>query len=382
MKRTLGICAVLLYMLYTPVLAQAQEPTSFSSEKLSDQLYMIYGGGGNGCNVGLFVGEQGLLLIDAMLPKSSERLLAAIRTISDKPVTHVINTHSDADHAGGNAFFAERGATIYAQENAQYEGVTADVYIKESLTLSIDNEEIDLHAIISHSSNDLIIRFKHNNVVFMGDTFTNSWYGTFSTGGMEGQFDALNLALAQSDEQSRIIPGHGRIAHKGELAHYKEVTRTWVSKIRTLHAQGLDEETIARDASVIELAHRYIRPEGLRTISPQSMLRFVQRSISSDAIAATYQIPKEANEAYVGEFEYEDGVIESIVEQNGTLFIRKKKPYPYVAELIPLTDQVFHIRGGIHERIYIAFDSDSFRRVITYTNGDETFVAKEVVEED
>ena len=107
-------------------------------------------------NVGVSVGDDGILLIDAMNGRQDEALLKTIRGLSDAPVRYVINTHSDRDHTGGNAVFAEQGATIFGQENARYSKALVHAYFKTKMLLNANGERVEAHHVPSHSHNDAL----------------------------------------------------------------------------------------------------------------------------------------------------------------------------------------------------------------------------------
>ncbi|MDP1670999.1 MAG: MBL fold metallo-hydrolase, partial [Alphaproteobacteria bacterium] len=98
----------------TPALAQQDfSKVEITTTKLSDTLYMLMGAGGN---IGVSAGADGVYLIDDQYAPLSEKIMAAVKAISDKPVKYVVNTHWHGDHTGGNENFGKAGATIIAHE--------------------------------------------------------------------------------------------------------------------------------------------------------------------------------------------------------------------------------------------------------------------------
>lgn len=364
------------FCLFLFLLSSAQEQPRIIPEKISDNLYILYGGNGQGANVGLFVGEDALLLVDAMKDETAEKLLAAIRTISEKPIKYVISTHADSDHAGGNSFFIERGATVYMQENAMYEGGLGSVYFKDKLTLSMGSEIIEVHAVVSHSFCDALIHFKENDVVFMGDTFTNSWYATFNSGGVEGQFEAIDKALSIGNSSTLYLPGHGIPSKTDGLVSYKKASGDWLARVGLLYRNGVSIDDMIIDEKLNSIKERFIDPRTEKTIPQARLMRFIERTISID-LMSFYPIDLATLTKYTGTFEYNDGTREEIYSSNGKLYIRKNSSYKYIAELIPQSETLFHLRGGINEWVDYRFEDDGVVG-FEFKTVDEVTTAKKV----
>ena len=92
------------------------DKVEIKAEKLTDNLYALFGAGGN---IGVLVGEDGVIMIDDQFAPLSEKIAAAIAKISDQPIKYLVNTHWHGDHSGGNENFAKKGAMIFAQQNVR-----------------------------------------------------------------------------------------------------------------------------------------------------------------------------------------------------------------------------------------------------------------------
>lgn len=236
---------------------QVTNAAEIVSKKINDNFYVLLGGDGQGAHVGLSIGKDYLVLIDAMKEEFSSTLLKSIRIISDKPIRYVINTHDHFDHIGGNDFFVEMGATIISHENSQY-GLPSDLLkFDNKFSLSGNTENIEIYHVDSHSSNDAIVYLNESNVILMGDVFANEWYPALFHGGISGQIKALDLALSFSNENTIIVPGHGYIAHREGVIDYKENSILWVNRIMELHKSGISLEGIVEDEKLKKIQIKF-----------------------------------------------------------------------------------------------------------------------------
>lgn len=351
----------------------AQEEPRIVSEKLNENLYVLYGGNGQGANVGLYIGQKGLLLVDGMKGETNNKLMTVIKIISDKNVLQVINTHADFDHAGANSLFMEQGATVYMQENAPFEGGKGSAYFKDKLTLSLNDETVEAYSVVSHSFCDALIHFKKSNVVFMGDTFTNNWYATFNSGGVEGQFEAIDKALAIGNEQTIYVPGHGLPTNAAGLMNYRNASGEWLAKVGELYRDGVEIDDMVTNEELNRIKQKFIDERTGATIPQARLKRFIERTISI-GLMPEYPMGQEDLKNYAGIFQCEDGTHEEIYFSEGKLFIRKNTPYQHIAELIPQSDRLFHLGGSITMWIEFTSDESGF----SFRNGNETSTAKRV----
>jgi cyclase len=236
------------------VSAQQQQPdwdkVQIRVQKLSGNVYMLQGTGANvGMgNIGAFVGDDGIVLVDAELAELGPKIEAALKMISDKPVKYVLNTHWHGDHTGGNAYFGKT-AIIIGQDNVRKKMETIPdrrianlpvslpaITFSEQLTLHMNGGEI--HAVYfphGHTDGDSVVFFPQANVVHMGDELTNfepidanfeptrfpaiDWENDGS-GGVQGPIAAGEYVLSKLPDDVKIIPGHGVLASKRYLANY------------------------------------------------------------------------------------------------------------------------------------------------------------------
>jgi len=248
--------------------------TSFAQEDFSDVeikttdlgngLYMLEGRGGN---IGVSVGDDGVILIDDQYAPLAEKITAAVKAISDKEIAFVLNTHWHGDHTGGNEHFGNAGAVIVAQENVRKRmsveqsmpafNRTAPasppealpvITFSESVTLHFNGHELHAFAVANaHTDGDAIMHFAEANVVHMGDVFFNKAYPFIdfsSGGGIEGVIAAQTEVLELVDDQTQIIPGHGPMATKADLIETRDTLIRIRDALQPLVDEGLSPEDI------------------------------------------------------------------------------------------------------------------------------------------
>lgn len=214
-------------------------------QKLSSRVYLLQmvpvgGAAGNfGGNITAFVGDDGIVLIDQGFFNMQAKFQAALRTISDKPVKYVFNTHWHADHTEGDGMFAQT-AVIIAQDNVRTRMQTGSkrfppspidtlpsITFDHEITLHISGEQIHgIHFPSGHTDGDTVYLYPEENVVQMGDDFVNFNPPSFpaidmdgdGSGGPEGPMAAEEYVLAHVGDDAKIVPGHGNLVTRSDLA--------------------------------------------------------------------------------------------------------------------------------------------------------------------
>ena len=192
---------------------------------------------GRGGNIGLLAGDEGVLLIDDQYAPLTDKILEAIRTVSDQPVKFIINTHMHPDHTGGNENFGRIGALIIGHENvrsqmaiAGYKQTPPFVTFSENVTFHINNEIVHAFKVPNaHTNNDSYIKFENANVIHTGDVYRSTSYPYVDTnngGSFVGIIQAHELLVEISDEDTKIIPGHGNITEVDQVREVLEMLYT------------------------------------------------------------------------------------------------------------------------------------------------------------
>lgn len=288
----------LLSLLYAPVilapflLHAQEEEVVIKVDSISEDVYMLTGQGGN---IGIYVGEDYVFMIDDQFDRISAENKAAIRTISDKPIAFLFNTHMHGDHSGGNASFNERATTLVSHVNARkrideqnlqllneqkidtayYEKMLPEVTFSEDITFHDGDETImAFHVHNAHTDGDAEIYFMKNNVIHMGDTYSAGRYPYIdvnSGGSVDGYIEAQKKVLMLINDETRIIPGHGDPSDKAALQEYLNMLQDIRSKVMAAIAAGKTLEEVKAMSGLTAAyddihGNGFINPERLREI--------------------------------------------------------------------------------------------------------------------
>ncbi len=243
------------------IFSQGFDEVQIISHQITDNVYMLEGMGGN---IGLFVGENEVIMIDDQFAELSDKLNAAILKISDHPIKYLVNTHWHGDHTGGNEVFANNGSTIVAHENvrerlsndqlrpfrrstpASPEAAWPTVTFDENMKIHVGQESIHLiHIHNAHTDGDALIYFPRSNVLHMGDCFFNKLfpYVDLDSGGTpDGAIEAVKAALLLADDNTQIIPGHGPAANRTDLLAYQTMWNTMRDRIKEAIERGVTKD--------------------------------------------------------------------------------------------------------------------------------------------
>src|SRR5580765_2802687 len=223
--------------------------------KVSGNVYMLQGEGGN---IGASVGEDGIVVVDDQYAPLAEKIQAALKGVTDKPVRFIINTHFHGDHTGGNAYF-QKQAPVIAHDNVRkrleeggHAGNLGSISMehkpaaKEALpiitfdhdvTVHLNGEDIRaLHFPSGHTDGDSIIFFPKSNVVHMGDDFVRYGFPFIdlaSGGSVDGMIAAMQEVIPKLPPDVKVIPGHGKISNLDDVREYVKMlieTRAAVEK--------------------------------------------------------------------------------------------------------------------------------------------------------
>lgn len=222
-------------------------------------------------NAGIVIGKDGVLVIDTLISaREGERFLADIRKVTGKPIIYVVNTHTHLDHALGNCVFARLGATIISHEaeraalasqgeallkHAGEYGLTAGemagtalsaptLTLTDRVYLDLGGEEVQLINLgPSHTAGSLVVYLPARKLLFSGDILFTDFHPYLADGDLDGWGTTIDRLLAMDLE--RIVPGHGPLSGKKDLAEMKEYLTLFDRTARELAATTQDVDALS-----------------------------------------------------------------------------------------------------------------------------------------
>jgi glyoxylase-like metal-dependent hydrolase (beta-lactamase superfamily II) len=280
-----GLCAGLGGAL----IAQASLPGSDDLDvvRVRPDFYMIAGAGGN---VAVQVGPAGVILVDSGAAEMSDRVLAAVRRLTNRPIRYIINTSADRDHVGGNEKLSKAGQTILGFQGSS--GVSEEVYTNAGAASVLAHENVlavmsgqqpavpfamlptktysgrsypmylngdgiqVLHMPAAHSDGDSIVFFRRADVIVSGDILDTTRFPMIDLargGSIQGAIDALNrlvdmtippFPLRWQEDRTYVIPGHGFVCDYADLVDYRNVVTIVRDRIQEMVDKGMTLEQV------------------------------------------------------------------------------------------------------------------------------------------
>jgi cyclase len=250
------------------VSAGAQGPPDFSkveikTNKITNNFYTLEGQGGA---IGVLTGPDGVLMVDAQFAPLTDKIVAAVRQISDKPIRFLVNTHVHGDHTGGNANLGKMGVLIFARPELRYRlahpspgangapGVPAPasglpvVTYSGPLTIHVNGEEVAFIPVPrAHTDGDTMVRFPAADVIMSGDFYRSVGFPNIDRtngGSLNGLLDGLGLLTGMAGPNTKIIPGHGPIVDRNAVAAHRDMILVLRDRVAKLIAQGKSQQEV------------------------------------------------------------------------------------------------------------------------------------------
>ena len=274
---TIAVAAVLLaagaaYAQQTPPAAAPAAPfidwerIQIKTTDLGHNTYMLEGQGGN---ITVAVGTDGIIQVDSQFAPLSDKIKAAIKSISPLPVKYLVNTHFHGDHTGGNDNFAKDGAIVVAHDNIRVRlaagtvagltgvkappraeaGLPTQTYTGGTLALEVGGRKAQLTYVANaHTDGDTWVYFADANVLCTGDTMNNlKRYQNidFANGGdVRGMIRATETYLRLANDDTKVVVGHGPLANKKDIAEFHEMLIISRDRIERLFKEGKTEAEV------------------------------------------------------------------------------------------------------------------------------------------
>jgi cyclase len=273
------------------------ENSPLTRTSLDKGLFMFSGDGGN---VTVIVDDSSTLLIDSGLASRITELSDAIFKTTMRPVTRLVNTHWHFDHTGGNTYLGSSGVTIIAQQNVKkqlssvqdvpFVGLRDGHYPEQALPtvtysstmgLRQGSQRLTLENYGSaHTDGDTVIYIAPANVAVVGDIFSNHFYPIIdlaSGGSIDGMIHSLDRIVAQTDEQTKIVPGHGPVASRADLQAYRDMLVQVRQRIQQLIAAAKTMDEIVAAAPTKDFDAKwgsgYVTPDVFTKIVFSSLIK-------------------------------------------------------------------------------------------------------------
>jgi len=296
-KKILSLTLLLVFA--AAAAAQAQQPdyskVQIKVTKVAGNVYMLEGAGGN---IGVSVGDDGLLIVDDQFAPLADKIRAALKGLADKKLRFILNTHWHGDHTGGNAAFGPEG-TIIAHDNVRKRLSTEQkstvfnsttppspkealpvITFDKTLTVHFNGEEIRaIHFPQGHTDGDSVIFFTSSNVVHLGDDF---FAGRFpfvdleSGGTVEGLVRNIGEIITKIPEGAKLIPGHGAISTVDDLKNYHRMLQQTTETVRQKIAAGKTLEQVKSEGLPEEW-----KPWGTGFIKTDRWVETIYRSLTA-----------------------------------------------------------------------------------------------------
>jgi cyclase len=251
---------------FAPAVAHAQAPaappaqqTDYSqvqikATKLGDNFYSLEGSGGM---IGVQVGPDGVFMVDSQFAPLTDKIVAAVKQITDKPIRFMVNTHVHPDHTGGNENLGKLGVTLMSRPQLRTRLAArptppaglATITYDAPTTMFMNGEEIQLIPVrAAHTDGDTMIYFPKNNVIMTGDFYRSIQYpypDRGNGGSFKGLIDGLNAVIALAKPDTKIVPGHGPTVSKTEVAAHRDAALALAAKVEAQVKAGKTADEIA-----------------------------------------------------------------------------------------------------------------------------------------
>lgn len=269
--------------------AQDFDNVQINAVKVTDNIYMLEGQGGN---IGLFFGQQGIFIIDDQFAPLHEKIIAKVKELAAGSVPKdgnmfVINTHYHGDHTGGNELMGKAGAIIVAHDNVRKRlsteqvnklfnrttppspaGALPIITFTDNLTFHISGDSVKVHHMApAHTDGDAIIIFTKANVIHTGDLLFTSSYPVIDLdggGSVMGMIRAIDEIMKLCNEQTKVIPGHGKLTDRAGLAKFRNMLDTIFMRVSKMVEAGktLDEIVAAKPTADFDNEYKgFMTPE-------------------------------------------------------------------------------------------------------------------------
>ncbi|HAI15552.1 MAG: MBL fold metallo-hydrolase [Gammaproteobacteria bacterium] len=220
---------------------------------VAGSFYYLQGAGGN---IGLSIGDDGVVMIDDQFAPLTDKILEAIRELNDGEIRFVINTHVHPDHTGGNENLGNMGILILARDEvrvrlsaSQPESALPVLTYSDAITIHLNGEEVYAFPVPpAHTDGDTFIHFRDSDVIHAGDVFRTTAFPVIDTnngGTLDGTLSALGVLIGTAGPDTKIVPGHGEVSSRMDVMGFRDMILDVKSKVAPMVERGLSYEEVA-----------------------------------------------------------------------------------------------------------------------------------------
>jgi glyoxylase-like metal-dependent hydrolase (beta-lactamase superfamily II) len=255
------LLAAAAFLVALPPAAGAQQQdfsaVQIKATKLADNFFTLEGQGGT---IGALVGPDGVFLVDSQFAPLTEKIVAAVKQLTDRPIKFLVNTHQHPDHTGGNENFAKLGVTLISRDELRGRLAAATgrgavppaalpmLTYKGAVTLHMNGEEVRLIPVpAAHTDGDTMIHFVKANVLLTGDFYRSAGYPNIDRangGSLKGMIDGFNTIIDLATPTTRIVPGHGATVDEKAVAEHRDLAIALRDRVAALMKKGQTLEQI------------------------------------------------------------------------------------------------------------------------------------------
>ncbi|MDA1185469.1 MAG: MBL fold metallo-hydrolase [Acidobacteria bacterium] len=221
--------------------------------RLADNLYYLQGQGGQ---IGVLSGPDGILMVDTQFAPLTDRIVAAIRAVSTEPIKFALNTHVHGDHTGGNSNLATMGVTVMARDELREDLASAEnpparlpmVTYDGAVTFHMNGETVRAVPVpVAHTRGDTMVYFENADVLMTGDFYRSEGYPNIAIqngGSLEGMLAGLGHVIGASGPDTRILPGHGPIVNRDAVRTHRDMMLVLMKQVQERLDGGMTEDQI------------------------------------------------------------------------------------------------------------------------------------------
>ncbi len=267
--------AAVFVVVFTPRAQQNVDwdAVEISTHHVAGTVHYLAGRGGN---IGLSIGDDGVVMVDDQFAPLTDRIVEAIGGISNGNIRFLINTHVHGDHTGGNENLGRMGVDIVAQERVRVRlaerlpAVALPVLTyNDPVTIHLNGEDVRLIPVPpAHTDGDTFIHFRGSDVLHLGDVFRTVAFPVIDRnngGTLDGTIEALGIAAGIAGPETSIVPGHGVVSSREDVIEFRDMIIDVGAKVAGLVADGATYDEVSAAGPTAEYEDKWGDPQRFLT---------------------------------------------------------------------------------------------------------------------